>query len=612
MICPKELKRQWVPPAILRTMKSYAERSRCRAELSAEEKQMKRHGRDNFYVVGEGVYTARPEEVAEPQEPTTLAALRKFRFSRLGPPGKPTDDTQRQINEDVAEAMTSGGAVNADSDIPAGFTYLGQFVDHDLTLDKTAVHLGEDITVAELLQGRSPALDLDSLYGLGPAREPQFYEADGVRLRLGSTVGVGFPQNDPVANNDQQGFDIPRSGQGSTPAERRLAVIPDIRNDENLVVAQTHLMFMKFHNAVVAKLVGDGTPSAVLFNKARELVVKHYQWMLRHDFLPRIVDPEIVDDVFTNGRRFFEVPMPYDAAVDAYRRRPGPSGRYVRPGDAPTMPVEFSVAAYRLGHSMVRESYEWNNVFRTNGPGGPGLLELLFRFSGTSGNLTPTGDIDDPDAPGFERLPSNWIADFRRLYDFSGVGSPELIPAEGINLAKRIDTLLVDPLATLPRGSFGGRLDVPAPVDRALNLAFRNLTRAGMVRLATGQQMAELLDVDPLKPEEILNGNGGAVFPTSPDGQAGLTEGQKAFLAQNTPLWFYILREAELADGKSTGVGGRIVAEVFHRAMEGSTNSIVKDYSWRPSFGPDPDTFRIVDLLLFAVQGVERDLFPLG
>ena len=163
---------------------------------------MKQHGRDNFYVVGEGIYTTGRNEVSLLQEPSTLAALRKFRFSRLGPRGDEVDDVQRQINEHVADAMTDPGGVNADSDpgVPAGYTYLGQFVDHDLTADKTAAHLGENVTVAELIQGRSPALDLDSLYGRGPDREPAFYEPDGVRLRLGSTAGVGFPQNDPVAN----------------------------------------------------------------------------------------------------------------------------------------------------------------------------------------------------------------------------------------------------------------------------------------------------------------------------------------------------------------------------------------------------------------------------
>ena len=471
---------------------------------------MKQHGRDNAYVVGEGIYTTGRDEVSLLQEPSTLAALRKFRFSRLGPMGDEVDDVQRQINEQVADAMTDPGGVNADSDpgVPAGYTYLGQFVDHDLTADKTAAHLGEDVTVAELIQGRSPALDLDSLYGRGPDREPRFYEPDGVRLRLGHTDGVGFPPNDPVANTDQAGFDLPRAGEGSTPAERRAAVIPDARNDENLAVAQTHLMFMKFHNAVVAELVAAGTPSTVLFDTAREIVVKHYQWMLRHDFLPRIVDDSIVTDVFDNGRRFFELPRPYEVSEDLYRVRRAPKvGRYVQPGDTPTMPIEFSVGAYRVGHSMVRGAYQRNRVFRTGGVGGIATLGLLFRFTGTSGNLAPGpvddfSDINDPSTPGGERLPSNWIADFRRLYDFSDAQRPDLVLAEGVNLAKRIDTSLVDPLRLLPRGSFGGRKDLPGAVGRALNLAFRNLTRAGMVRLATGQQMAELLEVKPLEPDD--------------------------------------------------------------------------------------------------------------
>jgi Animal haem peroxidase len=477
---------------------------------------MKRHGRDDFYVIGEGVYTTGAKEPSVLQEPSTLAALRKFRFSRLGPQGDPVDENQRQINAQVAGAMTADGATNPDSDpgVPAGYTYLGQFVDHDLTSDKTAVHLGQDVTVADLVQGRSPALDLDSLYGLGPDREPRFYEPDGVRLRTGSTAGVGFPPGDPVAGIDQQGFDLPRSGQGSTAAERRAAVIPDARNDENLAVAQTHLMFIKFHNAVVARLLEQGTASSVLFDKARRTVVLHYQWMLRHDFLPRIVDPAVLDDVFTHGRRFFELPAPYGPDPDLYRVH----------------------------------------------------------------------------------------------------GRPDLLPPEGrggLNVTKRLDTLLVDPLAKLPRGSFGGRTDVPGAVGPSLNLAFRNLTRAGMVRLATGQQMAQLLEVEPLEPAAVLAGNGGAVIPEG-DGDTGLSEQQRSFFAEHTPLWFYVLREAELGQGRLTGVGARIVAEVVHRAMEGSTHSIVRTPSFRPTLGPDEDTFRMVDLLLTAVQGKDGDLARLG
>ncbi len=81
---------------------------------------------------------------------------------------------------------------------------------------------------------------------------------------------------------------------------------------------------------------------------------------------------------------------------------------------------------------------------------------------------------------------------------------------------------------------------------------------------------------------------------------------------KDTPLWFYVLREAELNNGKLKGVGARIVAETFHRAIEGSTHSIVRDPAWRPSLGPNNSTFRMVDLLLFAFQGRKALLAPLG
>lgn len=547
---------------------------------------MKRHIRDNFYVVGEGILTFDDKYQPTCQIPSTIAALRKFRFSRMGPKGTLMDEKLRIA---VAEAMTAEGKQqdSAGPAIPAGFTYLGQFVDHDLTMDNTAASLGENVTVAELVQGRSPALDLDSLYGRGP-RHPEdakFY-SDGLRLKMGATAKTPFPP-DGSANIDLTGFDLPRVGFGSTKAERRKALIPDARNDENLAVAQTHLAFIRFHNAVVDKLADDGIPSALLFQKARRLVIRHYQWMLRTDYLPRIVDPAIVDDVFAHGRKFFEATQ--------------------WPGFTPTMPIEFSVAAFRLGHSMIRGAYQWNKVFRAGGPGPIASLDLLFTFSGTSGILSPDGNLNDPESGSFERLPTNWIADFRRLFDFSEAGRADLtVPEKEFNITKKIDTLLVDPLKNLPLGSFGGRGTVPPPPE--LNLAFRNLTRANMVKLASGQQMAEMMGITPLSTSQIIEGAEGA------DGAVltGLSKSQQKELAAYTPLWFYILREAELNNGRLTGVGGRIVAEVFHRAMEGSRTSILRDPFWRPSLGPNANTFRMVDLMLFAFENRAELLNPLG
>ncbi|MGK5632238.1 peroxidase family protein [Streptomyces sp. URMC 123] len=570
---------------------------------------MHRHNREAFFVVDEGRVrefdggraVARPATAAEQQ----LA----FRFSRL------SREKGVQLGEEaraaLAEAMTSpepGPAPDSQPGVPAGYTYLGQFVDHDLTLDNTRVGLGEPVSVEELMQGRSPALDLDSVYGLGPrhASSSRFYEPDG-RLRTGDTVGTGFPPGLPPANTDQKGFDLPRAGEaaGGTRADRRAPLIPDARNDENLAIGQLHLAFIRFHNRVHQWLAERGMPEPLIFRSARDLVVKHYQWMLRTDFLPRVVDPEIVARVFAHGRRFVEPPA----------GTPGPF-RAATPGDRPTMPIEFSVAAYRFGHSMVRESYQWNRVFNGNGgPGGPATLGALFRFSGTSGNLSPgpddLSDLDDPESGALLRLPSNWIADFRRLFDFTEAGRDDLaVPDREFNVARRIDTRLVDPLAALPTGSFAER-GRPAPPPAHRNLAFRNLTRAAMVELATGPQMAREMGIEPLTADQILvgHGNGGALLD-------GLPEPMRRDIVEHTPLWFYVLREAEVnprRPGRLTGVGGHLVAEVFHRAMEGSAVSIVRQPHWRPTLpAARRREFTMADLLLYAFEGDADQLNPLG
>ena len=249
------------------------------------------------------------------------------------------------------------------------------------------------------------------------------------------------------------------------------------------------------------------------------------------------------------------------------------------------MPVEFSVAAFRLGHSMVRGHYNWNVNFPD------ATLKQLFDFGGLSGQIGAA-------------LPNIWIADFRRLYDFREAGRNDLFVAAKFNKAMRIDTKVVNALRHLPAGV----VSETTPIDQ--NLAFRNLTRAAMVKLATGQQMATLVknkgvNITKLTKQQIKNGQGGANL-------SSLNATQLNALTTNTPLWFYILREAELNSGKLTGVGARIVAETFHRAMQGAKFSIVRDAAFRPSLGPNNTTFRMVDLLLFAFEGKANLLNPLG
>ncbi|HZB75582.1 MAG TPA: heme peroxidase family protein [Solirubrobacteraceae bacterium] len=537
-----------------------AENGAPEPDVIDREEASRGHGSESFFILGEGlVSTSRGGREDAAAQPAVAEAAGEqappFRFTRSGPKGL---RIPRSARRKVAKAMTETGGT--DSTIPAGYTYLGQFIDHDLTFDHTKVALGEDISPAELLQGRSPSLDLDSLYGAGPGDpgSEKFYEDDGRRLKMGRTTGLGGP---PFQARD--GFDLPRH------PDRKKATIPDFRNDENLAVAQTHLAFIRFHNRVIDEL--DDVPAAKRFARARRQVVKHYQWMVRHDYLPRICDPAVLDDVFANGRKFFEV--------------------NANPADVPTMPVEFSVAAFRLGHSMIRSRYSWNLAFDNGG----GTLPLLFDFSGTSGFLGHG-----------TRLPSNWIADWRRMYRFQQ--NALKVPEPKANVAKRIDTRLVDPLGTLPPGSFGLK---QAPQDPLVaNLAFRNLERASMLRLATGQDMVRKLQnkgvaVTALTEAQIRTGSEGASI-------AALTDEEEGTFLERTPLWFYILREAELNGGKLAGVGARIVAETFHRAIQGSRVSIVRDPGFKPKFGPDDDTFDMRDLLFFAFEGKKELLAPLG
>jgi Animal haem peroxidase len=523
------------------------------------------HGSESFFVLGEGLLgeTVGGREATLAPEVEALAP--PFRFSRLGPKGTGRQLTKANLQK-IGSLMAAG--TGGQGQMPAGFTYLGQFVDHDLTFDKTSVMLGDRLAPAQLVQARSPALDLDSLYGAGPAdpASAQFYEADGIHLKTGkSKAAEGF--------GAMGGFDLPR-GAGNTSARKRRAIIPDPRNDENLAVAQTHCAMIRFHNRVVDTLPA-AVPQSQRFVQARELVTKHYQWMLTTDYLPRICAGGVVNDVFTNGRKAFEVGVPAT--------------------DVPTMPIEFSVAGFRLGHSMVRAAYNWNKAFDD----GTGTLDYLFTFSALGGNLG--GEI---------RLLSTWIADFRRLFDFGEANKPNLeVPANKFNRAMRIDTSIVDPLRHLPPKTFGGAASMPFN-DPERNLAFRNLMRGRMVTLATGQQMANFLknkgvNLTKLTSAQIREGRGGVEL-------GGLTQAQRQALVRNTPLWFYILREAEFNAGRLKGVGARVVAETFHRAMEGSQFSIVNDAAWRPTLGPNNTTFRMVDLLLFAFEGKKTLLAPLG
>ncbi len=469
------------------------------------------------------------------------------KFGRMFPALRPFVPSKESLTE-LGEAMSDDSAEDSVGDnlkVPAGYTYLGQFIDHDVTFDTTTLQ-EKQVDPLALTNFRTPALELDNLYGLGPSVQPYLYQlgtnfAPQELFAIGSTnsqPGGGDPNLKTALPND-----LPRAASG-------LAIVGDPRNDENLIVAQLHIAFLKFHNKVIAGLK-DGSIERrspirkSIFEEAKDLVVWHYQWIVLHDFLRRILDNNQLDRVLENGRKFY------------------------RFTNEPFIPVEFSVAAYRLGHSMVRSVYDYNRVF-TPLPGGvtPATLQLLFAFTGKSGS---------PNDPFPVPIPSDWIIDWRRFF--------ELDTTVAVNLSRKLDPFLVEPLKNLP--------NVPPPSS----LAVRNLLRGRSLGLPTGQSVACRMRFTPLTPAQISTGRDGEVA-------------KKHGFDQETPLWYYILKEAQVqGQGLRLGqVGSRIVAEVFVGLLEGDSASFLsRNRDWTPTLpAAIPGTFTMSDLLRFV-----NDLSPI-
>lgn len=192
----------------------------------------------------------------------------------------PIDENQIDPLEILANAM-SAALENPPTDeedlddeeglIHAGYTYLGQFIDHDITFDP-ASSLQKENDPDALVDYRTPAFDLDNIYGRDPDDQPYLFEADGKKFILGNQlIGSDFDVNtkDLQRNN-------PSSGN-------RRAIIGDPRNDENVIISQLQGMFLRFHNRMV-----DVCPNKD-FNFIQQMVRWHYQWVVLNDFLPTII-----------------------------------------------------------------------------------------------------------------------------------------------------------------------------------------------------------------------------------------------------------------------------------------------------------------------------------
>ncbi len=380
---------------------------------------------------------------------------------------------------------------------------------------------------------RTAPLDLDSLFeGLAA----QTVQPDGT-MALGQVAPAPFGSI-PTADKSH---DLPRKPMivnASTPEEQeadRQALIGDPRNDENLLVAQTHVGFLRAFNAKVR----GGLTAA----EAQTAIRRRYQWAVLHDFLPRIGHKATVDDVLQYGAKVWKVNSKDDLFI----------------------PIEFAVAAYRFGHSMIRGAYSHNTTFD------PAGFNFFFTFTALSGDLQPGNGPDFE----FASLPDNWVIDWHRFFGTNDN------PAS-INPARRIDANLTPELGLLR--DFQG---MPM-ISIMAHLAARNLLRGYLLGLPTGQAVAAKLGLPPLSVDVLR-----AATPT------GIGKAiEEAGLLSRTPLWFYILAEAgdpAGADGQHLGpVGTRIVAETLSNMAKFATDSVITN----------PPTQAELDTGEFTLKGI--------
>lgn len=424
--------------------------------------------------------------------------------------------------DDIEDDHSKNGAI---------YTYFGQFIDHDVVFTdvkkpagetdssllncKTLVPWTKPEIFARVHNQRASLLDLDSIYGpikgaILPPREP-----NSAKFALCRVTKSG----DPIANKDEWN-DVPRGPKSSNGKEDRVALIADRRNDSHLIISQMHVAFLRAHNAIVDK-------EQCSFEEARRILQKHYQWTVIKHFLPAIVGQDEI-------KKAMNEPI-YDPAKG--------------------LPFEFTVAAYRFGHSMVRNLYYYNTNYGRLSPIRLFTLRLL-----SGGSYPPRH------GEGFDTLPEKAVIEWRAFLD------------RNKNATKLIRPKLAEPLFTVMDES-------NIIVNGEFRLSVLDLKRSYMMRIPTGQAIASKLGITPLTPTEIES-----VFP-DPNFL------RTTRLSQRTPLFFYVLAEAALAKKteKLGPVGGRLVAEVLIGLVRSHKYSFLNQ-SWNPHLGTGND-FSFSDLL---------------
>ncbi|HEX6684175.1 MAG TPA: peroxidase family protein [Candidatus Limnocylindrales bacterium] len=341
-------------------------------------------------------------------------------------------DAKDPLNEGPIRLITNPELSPNNIDNPnmtAGTTFLGQFIDHDVTFDASSP-LGVPAEPTATSNVRDTRLDLDSVFGGGPSVSPTLYSSsDSAKFRLGN--GGLFE-------------DLPRDSSSR-------AIIADPRNDENMIISGLHAAFLLAHNRTVDFRRANNLSGDVWFY-SRRTIIHHYQWIVVNEFLPQVCGQALVDDIFRNGLRWYRF-------------------------SNPTMPVEFQTGTFRMGHSLVRPSYRANLAGDRNPTTGAPAPFFGFIFD-PAGENQP----DPVDLRGGRRARRRFIG-WQTFFDFGpqftdpGTSNPAVKPN------KRLDTMISTPLFRLPLGAI-------ASGDPPISLPQRNLLRHLTWSLPSGQRIA--------------------------------------------------------------------------------------------------------------------------
>jgi hypothetical protein len=459
--------------------------------------------------------------VALQAEPIPAHYSRLLRARFKGHDEKALADLACMMRDDGRHGRNRGDRERG-GDLPvSGYVYFGQFIDHDITRDE----LKPDDPVVppeERVNHRTPYLDLDSLYGNGPAdHSKHLYEGpdDRAQFRLGMTQ---------AARRGDTNEELPPT-LDDLPRTNGITDLGDDRNDENLILAQLHVAFLQFHNRVLECFLEDRIPDPerygeTPFERARRFVTWHYQYIVVHDFLQKLILKAVWEKRDDRSWRLFKPNLGRDVAL----------------------PVEFTQAAFRFGHSMVQNEYS------LQGRGRIPLTDLLLKTEpGTPSPVLTADKVIDWEL---------FVRDISRA-----------------NRADNIDTLIADAMYHLPPASLAV-FWAKRPLTVDMPLPAITLLRGSRIGLPSGQELCAAYKIEPLREDKIaFNQKAYDLF-------------KEHDMLARTPLWYYVLREAEiLGVHKSHGgeclgpVGSCIILDVLLGILEADPESyLAKSPNWTP------------------------------